>query len=109
MADKCNNNITVESLPIKQSALSDDYLLLYNSNVTSRIKLSDIVLGAENLDFYPELISIVNRLDDLTLTTSTGSANWDETYNTVLTNSATWGSFKRSAQRHRERQSYVYS
>ena len=87
---KCNNNITVESLPIKQSTSTDDYLLLYNNSTTSRIKFSDVVIGAENVDFYPELIQIINSVDSITTNVSTNSSDWESTYNTVAANSANW-------------------
>ena len=87
---KCNNNVTVDSLPACDSVGENDYLIVYNNNKTCKVKFSDFVFGAENVDFYPELVDILNTLEELKTITSTNSADWSSTYTTTYFNSGDW-------------------
>ena len=89
---KCNNNITVATLPTIENVDVNDYLIVYNNIGTSKVKFQDLVFGAENVDFYPELIQIVNSLESLSGVIDPDYNNWNSTYNTVLSNSANWTS-----------------
>ena len=87
---ECNNNITIEGLPEADSATLNDYLIVHNNIQTSKVKLSNFVLAAENVDFYPELIEMVAQLNKLNTFIQSNSANWNNTYTTVNTTSSQW-------------------
>ena len=89
---KCNNNVTVASLPTCESVSDNDYLIVYNSDTTCKVKFSDFIFGAENLDFYPELLDIISTLESLSSVTSPNSGDWNNVFSTVYTNSASWES-----------------
>ena len=89
---KCNNNISVASLPTSETVDVNDYLIVYNNVGTNKVRFSDIVFGAENVDFYPELEQIITSLETISSVVIPGSGNWNSVYNTVNSNSATWSS-----------------
>lgn len=86
----CNNNVSIEGLPEADFATLDDYLIVHNNVQTSKVKLSNFVIAAENVDFYPELIEMVAQLNKLNSFIQANSANWDSTYTTVNTVSSQW-------------------
>jgi hypothetical protein len=86
----CNNNVSIEGLPEAEFATLEDYLIVHNNVQTSKVKLSNFVIAAENVDFYPELIEMVAQLNSLNTFIQNNSANWDSTYTTVNTTSSQW-------------------
>ena len=89
---KCNNNITVASLPTCDGVDENDYLIVYNNDNTCKVRFSDFVFGAENVDFYPDLINIISTLESLSSVVIPGSGDWNSVYSTVQTNSGGWNS-----------------
>jgi hypothetical protein len=70
----------------------NDYLIVYNNDSTCKVKFSDFVFGAENLDFYPDLEELILNVESLNSVVIPGSANWNSVYTTVQLNSAGWES-----------------
>lgn len=87
---ECNNNITLNDIPTCTDVDNQGYLIVQNTDSTCKVKISDLVFGVENVDFYPELINIITQLETLTTIVSENSANWNQAYTTTNTNSATW-------------------
>jgi hypothetical protein len=87
---ECNKTTTVADLPVCDSTSGDSYLIVQNGDNACKVKLSDLVLGPENVDFYPALIDIINKLDSLLTAVQPNSAKWNETHTTVTTNKTKW-------------------
>ena len=87
---ECNNNTTVADLPVCDSTSGDSFLIVQNGDNACKVKLSDLVLGPENVDFYPALIDIINKLDSLLTAVQPNSAKWNASSTKVTTNSASW-------------------
>ena len=62
---KCNNNLTVASLPTCDNVAQSDYLIVYNNDKTCKVAVSDFIFGPENVDFYPDLVDIINNIETL--------------------------------------------
>lgn len=86
----CSKTSTILDLPECADIPSDSYLLVQNSTNACKVKLSNLVIGPENIDFYPELIEILNKLDHITTFLQSNSGNWVSTHTTVHTESGTW-------------------
>lgn len=86
----CNNNITLNDLPTCSNVDNQGYLIVQNTDSACKVKISDLVLGVENVDFYPELLDIISQLETLTSIVQSKSAEWDTCYTTTNTNSANW-------------------
>lgn len=87
---ECNSNITLNDLPACSNVDNQGYLIVQKEDSACKVKISDLVLGVENVDFYPELLDIISQLEVLTNIVQTKSAEWDTCYTTTNTNSATW-------------------
>ena len=87
---KCNNNLTVASLPTCDNVAQSDYLIVYNNDKTCKVAVSDFIFGPENVDFYPDLVDIINNIETLSGTVYPSHENWTDTYNTVNTLSSSW-------------------
>lgn len=87
----CTNNITLNDLPTCSNVDNQGYLIVQNTDSTCKVKISDLVLGVQNVDFYPELLDIISQLEALTAIVQSKSAEWDTCYTTTNTNSAAWG------------------
>lgn len=88
----CDKTTSVNELPQCTDVPSDSYLIVQGEGTTCKVKIKDLVLGAENLDFYPELTEILNKLDTLTSIVQTNSAKWSGTHTSVLTGQPIWES-----------------
>ena len=66
-------------------------MIVQNTDSACKVKITDLVLGVENVDFYPELLDIISQLETLTAIVQSKSAEWDTCYTTTNTNSAAWG------------------
>ena len=86
----CNKTVTIDGLPTREFATSDDFLIVHKAGQTSKVKVSNFVLGTDNIDFYTDIAAILDRLNQLETIVRTNSANWDSTYTTTNTNSAGW-------------------
>lgn len=87
----CNNNITLNDLPTCSNVDNQGYLIVQNADSACKVKITDLVLGVENVDFYPELLDIISQLETLTAIVQSKSAEWNTCYTTTNTNSAAWG------------------
>lgn len=86
----CNKTTTVADLPVCDSTSGDSYIIVQNGDSACKVKLSDLVLGPENVDFYPQLIDIVNKLESLLTAVQPNSATWNNTANQVRDDSPAW-------------------
>lgn len=87
---ECNKTVTIDGLPTREGATSDDFLIVHKAGQTSKVKVSDFVLGADNVDFYPDIATLMDRITQLETLVATNSGNWNSTYTTTQTNSAQW-------------------
>jgi len=88
---ECNSNITLNDLPTCSNVDNQGFLIVQNDDSACKVKIADLVLGVENVDFYPELLDIISQLETLTAIVQSKSAEWDTCYTTTNTNSAAWG------------------
>jgi len=86
----CNKTVTIDGLPTRDSATSDDFLIVHKSGQTSKVRVSDFVLGADNVDFYPDLAAMLDRITQLETIIQTSSGNWNSTHTTTSSNSGQW-------------------
>ena len=86
----CSKTSTILELPECSEIASDSYLLVQSSTDACKVKISNLVMGPENIDFYPELIEILNKLDQITTFLQANSATWDNTATAVATSADTW-------------------
>lgn len=89
----CNNIVDVSSLDECSEIDNDSYLIVQKIDSVCRAKISDLVLGTQNIDFYPELIEIANKLDAIQTLLGANSAKWDSTAATVAANADKWNSY----------------
>lgn len=87
---ECTKTASVADLPVCDSTSGDSYIIVQNGDNACKVKLSDLVLGPENVDFYPQLIDIINKLDSLLTAVQPNSGKWNETHTTVTTNKTQW-------------------
>lgn len=87
---ECNNNITLTDLPTCDNVDNQGYLIVQGEDNACKVKISNLVLGVENVDFYPELLEIISQLESLTSIVRENSASWSQAYTTTNTNSANW-------------------
>lgn len=87
---ECNKTTTISELPQCDSVQSDSYLIVQTQDTACKVKVSDLVLGPDNVSFYPDLTDILNRLDELTNIVQSNSAGWSQTKTTVDTNKSIW-------------------
>jgi hypothetical protein len=90
---ECNNIVDVSALDECSEVDNDSYLIVQSINSVCRAKISDLVLGAENVDFYPELIDIANKLDTILSILEPNSGKWDNTSEVVAASSNIWNSY----------------
>ena len=93
---ECNKIIDVSSLEECSNIDNENYLIVQGIDSVCRAKISDLVLGAENVDFYPELIEILNKLNSIITNISPLSAGWQQTKETVDTNKPLWDRYNSS-------------
>lgn len=86
----CNNTASINDLPTCNDVGSDSFIIIQKPDGTCKMKLSDLVIGAENVDFYPELLQIVNKLDQILSVIQPNSGNWNHTHTTVTTGKPIW-------------------
>lgn len=86
----CNNTASINDLPECSDVESGSYIIVQKPTGTCKMKISDLVIGAENVDFYPELLQIVNKLDQILSVIQPNSGNWNHTHATVLTGKPVW-------------------
>lgn len=96
---ECNNIVDISVLPECNTIDNDSHLIVQSIDSVCRAKISDLVLGADNVDFYPELIEIVNKLDTILSVLQTSSGDWNNTRSTVAGNSGTWSRYNQSPLR----------
>ena len=93
---ECNNIVDVSALEQCSEIDNDSYLIVQKIDSVCRAKISDLVLGAENVNFYPELIEILNKLNSIITDISPLTAGWQQTKQTVDTNKPLWDSYNES-------------
>ena len=86
----CDKTTPITELPVCTSVESDSYLIVQSTNATCKVKVSDLVLGPDNVDFYPDLIDNLNKLDELSSVVEANSGKWNEASSTTQTNSGMW-------------------
>lgn len=87
---ECSNNITLNDLPTCDNIDNEGFIIVQGAESTCKVKISNLILGVENVDFYPELLDIISQLETLTSIVQTNSAEWNTCYTTTNTNSASW-------------------
>ena len=87
---ECNKTTTVAELPTCTEVSRDSYLIVQSDQHACKVKVSDLVLGNENVDFYDQIQQLVQKVNDLTSIIQTNSANWNDTTTTVNSNKTTW-------------------
>lgn len=87
---QCDKTVTLTELPTCDNVPRDSYLIVQGENATCKVKVSDLVLGTENIDFYPELTEILNRLDLLETLVATNSGNWTTGYGHAISGKDVW-------------------
>lgn len=88
---ECNKSSTINELPeCSDVSNNTSYLIVEKPTGTCKMKISDLVIGAENVNFYPELLQILNKLDELLSVVQPNSANWNSTHQQVLTARPVW-------------------
>lgn len=88
---ECNKTSTVNELPTCADVSNDtSYLIVQKPDGTCRMKISDLVLGAENVNFYPELLQILNKLDEILSVVQPNSGNWNTAYEQVQAGKPVW-------------------
>lgn len=87
---ECNKTTTVAELPTCTEVSRDSYLIVQSDQHACKVKVSDLVLGNENVDFYDQIQQLVQKVNDLTSIIQANSANWNDTTTTVNTNKTTW-------------------
>lgn len=90
---ECNNIVDVSALDECSEIDNDSYLIVQKIDSICRAKISDLVLGSENVDFYPELIEIVNKLDNILSLLEPNSGKWNNTSAVVAASSDIWNSY----------------
>jgi hypothetical protein len=86
----CDKTTSITELPVCTNVHDDSYLIVQNESSTCKVKISDLVLGPNNVDFYPDLIDILNKLDELSSIIEANSGKWNEASTTTQTNSGLW-------------------
>jgi hypothetical protein len=86
----CDKTTSITELPVCTNVHGDSYLIVQNESSTCKVKVSDLVLGPDNVDFYPDLVDILNKLDELSSIIETNSGKWDKASTTTQTNSGMW-------------------
>lgn len=89
---QCDKTVTLTELPTCDDVPRDSYLIVQGESTTCKVKVSDLILGSENIDFYPELTEILNRLDLLTSIVEANSSQWSEAYTHTLSGHPLWES-----------------
>lgn len=87
---QCDKTVTLAELPTCDDVPRDSFLIVQGDNTACKVKVSDLVLGSENIDFYPELTEILNRLDLLESIMSANSANWTTGYGHAISGKDIW-------------------
>lgn len=87
----CNKTTTVGDLPTCDNVSNDtSYLIVQKPEGACKVRISDLILGVENVDFYPELLRILNKLDEIMSVVQPNSGKWNSTYQKVLTGEPVW-------------------
>ena len=86
----CNKTTTVSELPTCEDVSKDSYLIVQGEQQACKVKISDLVLGGENLDFYDQIQALVQQVNDLTSVIQANSGTWNDTTSVVNTNRTTW-------------------
>jgi len=96
MATVPPQEVPVNLLPIKQGISLTDYIII-NSGTLSLVPWSNVVITADQTDFYTTIVSISASQVELTTQVNSISANidanqpnWDSTYSTVNNLSGGW-------------------
>jgi hypothetical protein len=92
----CNNIIDVSSLDQCNEIDNDSFLIVQKIDSVCRAKISDLVFGADNVDFYPELIEIVNKLDTILSVLQPNSGKWNNTAAVVAASADVWNGYNDS-------------
>jgi len=87
---ECTKTASVADLPVCDSTSGDSYIIVQNGDNACKVKLKDLILGPENVDFYPELIDILNKIASLLTAVQPNSASWNEAASTVSTKETKW-------------------
>lgn len=87
---ECNKTTTVAELPSCDSVSSDSYLIVQGESAACKVKISDLVLSNENVDFYSQIEALVQKVNDLTAIVKANSGDWNDTATTVSQNKDTW-------------------
>lgn len=93
---ECNKIVDVTSLETCSNIDNENYIIVQGTDSVCRAKISDLVLGPDNVDFYPELIEILNKLNSIITNISPLSAGWQQTKETVDTNKPLWDRYNSS-------------
>lgn len=86
----CNKTTTVAELPSCDSVSNDSYLIVQGENAACKVKISDLVLSNENIDFYSQIEALVQKVNDLTTIVQANSGSWNDTATTVSQNKDIW-------------------
>ena len=65
MANQTLKNTNVNELPTTGDIARDDYLIVHNSEITSRIKFKDVFISKENTTFGQEINDLYEKLEGL--------------------------------------------
>lgn len=87
---ECNKTTTVAELPSCDSVSSDSYLIVQGENAACKVKISDLVLSNENVDFYSQIEALVQKVNDLTAIVQANSGDWNDTSTLVDQNKDIW-------------------
>lgn len=87
---ECSKVASVSELPECESVNPDSYLIVQNGDSTCKVKISNLTLGSENVDFYPELIEILNKLNELMARVDPNVDKWNDTSQLVNNSKGAW-------------------
>lgn len=87
---ECNNNTTVSELPTCDSVSRDSYIIVQNETGACKVKISDLVFSNDNVDFYGQIEQLLAKLNEVTSTVQSNSADWSITASTVSQNKPVW-------------------
>lgn len=79
MADQTLKNTNISELPDTGDIRGDDYIIVHNSEITTKIKFKDVFITKENTTFGQEINDLYEKLEGLKETVNNMPTN-DTTY-----------------------------
>ena len=65
MADQTLKNTNISELPDTGDIRGDDYIIVHNSEITTKIKFKDVFITKENTTFGQEINDLYEKLEGL--------------------------------------------